>query len=210
MGTARTIITNVSTGALTLPPPWNVVVPAGKSVVVADSVSLVTSILGSTLSTCWRVSTDVATDVPTVVDSGILVAVLDLTNAQVKALHGTPKAIVAAPGTGNVLVPISAEVFLKYGGTNAFTSAAASVLAVKRTGGADLLVGGTQAFLQGTASGVQALTPATAPADSKTLSDNIALQVWNNNASEIAGNAGLDNTLRVVLRYSIDSAPAGW
>jgi hypothetical protein len=138
----------------------------------------------------------------------VLTAVLTVSNAQAKALKATGLTLVPAPGAGRILVPIEATVYLKYGGTNAFTAPASESLVVKRVGGANLLIGGAQAFLQATASSANRMTSANAAqasvTDSKTLSDNVALQFINVGAAEIAGNAGADNTLVVVASYRID------
>jgi hypothetical protein len=141
--------------------------------------------------------------------------VLSLTNAQVKALKATPVAIVAAPGAGKVLVPLECSVYLKYGGTNAFTAnASEDNVAIRRAAGATLLKGCSQTFLQGTASGVAKLAVAAAAqtsiAEAKSASDNKGLEVVNVGAAEIAGNAGGDNIVMVVLTYRVDTAPVGW
>lgn len=131
---------------------------------------------------------------------------LALTNAQIKALKATPITIVAAPGVGSVIVPIDCQVYLLYG-TSAFTANASdNNVTIKRVGGSTLLTGCAQAFVQATSSGVCKLVPGSASiADTKLLSDNIALQVANAGAAEIAGNAGNDNTMIVKLTYRVDS-----
>jgi hypothetical protein len=229
---ARTKITNVSTGALALPPPYFSPLPAGAAVVVADDLATVNANLGS-VPGMWRTevepdsgdTTPVAGPLATAdladasvtstkIDPSVVqTVVIDLTNAQIKAMKATPVTLVAAPGAGKALVPIECLVYLKYGGTNAFTANVGENLAVKRVGGANQLIGGVQAFIQGAASAVNNLVPANAAqasvTDSKTLSDNIALQIANIGAVEIAGNAANNNTMRVVLTYRVDAAPAG-
>lgn len=228
-------VRNVSGYPVTLPLPYNGVLAPGASVIISSTLATVNANLGSAVGPVFDTYLVASSNTPTAsaaaaptgsiptaslanaavttakVDPSLVQSVtLPLTNAQLKAAHATPVTIVAAPGAGKVLVPIAANIYLKYGGTNAFTAAAGNVLAVKRAGGADILVGGPQAFVQATASTVNTMADVATFSDAKTVADNVALQFWNNNASEIAGNNALDNTMSVVLTYRVDSAPAGW
>jgi hypothetical protein len=132
---------------------------------------------------------------------------LAITNAQAKAIRATPLTIVAAPGAGPVIVPISAYVGLIYGGTNAFTSAANDNLSLKLKdgSGAILMSGAVQAFLQAVNSAINFMVPGQAVGAtvnvSKANGDNQPLVVHNQSAAEIAGNAAADNTLLVTVTY---------
>lgn len=149
-----------------------------------------------------------AAGVVTLANTTIKTSTTLLTNAQVKALRATPITVVAAPGAGFIVYPIAAWLELVYGGTNAFTSAAADNLALKwkDSTGVALLTGGLQAFLQGTASAFNNLLPNAIGSDVnvlKSVADNQPLVIHNISASEIAGNAGADNTLNLVVKYAI-------
>lgn len=62
-------------------------------------------------------------------------AVITITSAQLLALNGTPQTLVAAPGAGIALVPISARLFLDYGGTAYDGIATGEDLAIRYTDG---------------------------------------------------------------------------
>jgi hypothetical protein len=49
--------------------------------------------------------------------AGLQVATITLSAAQISALHGSPVPIVAAPGTGNAVAPLSAAFQYKVGGS---------------------------------------------------------------------------------------------
>lgn len=139
--------------------------------------------------------------------------ILVITNAQAKALRATPLTLVVAQGVGKLIVPIQCTISLIYGGTNAFTSAASDVFALKYKDGTtpSLYSGGVQAFVQATTSGMSLFVPAVAAGASvnitKAQGDNQPLVIHNQTASEIAGNAGADNTFLVTLSYTIQ--PSG-
>jgi hypothetical protein len=134
---------------------------------------------------------------------------LAITNAQAKALRATPLTIVNAPGAGKIINPVSCTVGLIYGGTNAFTSAINDVLGLKYKDGttASLFTGAVQGFIQATTNSLSLMVPAVAAGSTvnitKANADNQPLVVHNITASEIAGNAGADNTLLVTLTYQI-------
>lgn len=132
-----------------------------------------------------------------------------LTNAQIKAIRATPVTLVAAPGAGKYIQPISCTVELVYGGTNAFTAAANDNLSLKWKDGSGgiLWSGAVQAFVQATNSAFSPFVPGAAVGatlnQAKANVDNQPLVMHNQTAGEIAGNAAGDNTMRVNLHYSI-------
>lgn len=86
-------------------------------------------------------------------------ATLLLTNAQCKALRATPVTIVAAPGAGKFIQPVAAMAELVYGGTNAFIQGGAGDnLSLKWQDGSTAVImsGGIGAWAQNTASAYSA------------------------------------------------------
>lgn len=128
---------------------------------------------------------------------------LTLTSAQVKALHGTPITLIAAPGVGKVIAIVS-NVWTKltYGGTNAFTAAAAQTIVLSygtaQTIGTIMANGGitnaATAYSNGT------LTPVFTATASASL-ENVAVTLYNPVATEIGGNAANNNTIGVAVVY---------
>lgn len=143
------------------------------------------------------------------VGNALRAVTLAITNAQAKALRATPLTIVNAPGAGKIILPMSCFIGLIYGGTNAFTSAANDVFGLKYKDGttASILTGGVQAFVQATTNSLSKFVDAVAAGStiniSKANADNQPLVIHNITASEIAGNAGADNTFIVNLTYAI-------
>lgn len=137
-----------------------------------------------------------------------------MTNAQAKAFRATPVTIVAAPGAGKVIVPVSCLISLIYGGTNAFVQGGAGdnfSLKLKDSGGAILMSGGIGAFTQNTTSAFSLMVPGLAAGSSSNITkangDNQPLVVHNQAAAELTGNAGADNTFLLTLTYLIQ--PSG-
>lgn len=135
---------------------------------------------------------------------------LTLTNAQAKAFRATPITIVGAPGAGKLIIPITCNISLVYGGTNAFTQGGAgSNFSLKYKDGttASLMTGGIGAFVQNTVSAFSLMVPAVAAGSevnvTKANGDNQPLVVHNPAAAELTGNAGADNTFVLNLVYQI-------
>jgi hypothetical protein len=122
---------------------------------------------------------------------------LALTNAQAKAFRATPVTIVAAPGAGKLIIPVSCAISLVYGGTNAFVQGGAGdnfSLKYKDGTTASLMTGGIGAFTQATASAFSLMVPAVAAGSSVNISkangDNQPLVVHNPAAAELTGQRG--------------------
>ena len=122
-----------------------------------------------------------------------------LTSAQVKALKATPITIVPAPGAGFAIVPTAVHIYVDYGGTNAFTESADD-LSIGYATGAELKEIESTGLIDQTNDEWRYITfeydETFIPEDNKAV-------VLTNLDDEIAGNAGANNTLSIVIFYRI-------
>jgi len=137
--------------------------------------------------------------------SGINVATVNLTSAEVKALRATHKTLIAAPGAGKLVVVESVTLQLNYGGTNAFTESADNLVVQYTDSGTDITGAiETTGFIDQTADTVAVYYPAAiAGMATATAGVNEAVELFNTGDGEIAGNAAADNTLNVTVAYRI-------
>jgi|SRR6185312_5528023 len=155
--------------------------------------------------TAGQVLTSNGAAAPTWQTSPINVVTVILTSAQIKALNATPIQMVAAPGAGKVLTilaPIYAE-FL-YGGSNVFVAAAAQSIRIYWGTGTGtpaaqvvnntVLTGSqSQYTIQNVTTSTGLVTP---------FFENLPINLWNDTATEISGNAANNNTIGVTLVYT--------
>ena len=141
---------------------------------------------------------------------GMLLASLTLTNAQIKALHGTPIQLVAAPGANKVILPISMSCKFIYGGTNVFVAGAAQSIGLYYNNTTTPAI-----FTSNVASNAMIVSNANKFAFSANVSDllnqtvgvidNVNVALYNPIATEITGNAANNNTISFQLVYWIAS-----
>jgi len=150
-------------------------------------------------------SETILTNQATQLSTGINVTSVNLTSAEVKALRATPKALIAAPGAGKIVVVESVTLQLNYGGTNAFTESADNLVVQYNDSGADITAAiETTGFIDQTADMVAIVYPATIAAmAAATVGVNEAVELFNTGDGEIAGNAANNNTLNVTVAYRI-------
>jgi hypothetical protein len=128
--------------------------------------------------------------------------VVNLTNAEIKALRASPKVLVPAPGAGWFLEFHKAILCLNYG-SNALTESTDN-LVIEYAGGQDVTAAITAAgFITATADTYCVVGAATIAAAAKTAIENQALRLFNTGDGEYAGNAGLDTTMTVITEYWI-------
>lgn len=132
-----------------------------------------------------------------------------LTNAQIKALRATPVTLVAAPGTGYMLVFRGASLLLD-AGANVLTESTAN-LGIKYTDGSGVQVNETveaTGFIDQAVDTATYARPKLDPIVAKSGCENKALVLHNLGAGEYAGNAAADATLRVKVWYA--RIKTGW
>lgn len=130
-------------------------------------------------------------------------AKVTLTNAEIKALAASPKELVAAPGANHVLEFVSAILRMVYGGTNVFTESGDN-LAVKYTDDSGVAVSTTIETTGWIDQNTSAQTRAIPVLDAIVADESDCVNaplVLDNLGSEIAGNAGNDNTMEVYISY---------
>jgi predicted RecA/RadA family phage recombinase len=133
-------------------------------------------------------------------------AVVQVSNAEIKALRATPKELVAAPGANKFLEFVSA-VLVNNGGTNAITESDDN-LAVKYNNGSGAAA--SQAieatgFIDQTAKTITNAVPKIDAIVSAANGANKALVLHNTGDGEYAGNAAADVTLTVNIQYRVHS-----
>jgi len=138
---------------------------------------------------------------------GILSASGTLTNAQIKALVGTPVQLIAAPGSGKIIMIISLLVKMVYGGTNAFTDTGGQGIALTY-GGQESVIVPTVNFLTSSAVTATASTITISPpvyggtiAYATAANANVSACVVS--GTNITGNAAGNNTIAWQLNYYI-------
>jgi len=139
--------------------------------------------------------------------AGILSVSGTLTNAQVKALHGTPVQILAAPGAGKVIQVITASFTLDYGGTNAFTAGASQTIQVYYGTLVQITIGLVNTALVSTSSRYNQSDPLLNSVQPYSSVVNTAVNLYNSVVTEITGNAANNNTVSYNIIYRTITIP---
>lgn len=144
------------------------------------------------------------TNIGSMDSSVIKVDIVNLTNAQIKALRATPKTLVAAPGATKSIELISAILKLT-AGANVLTEAADN-MAIRYTDGSGVIVSQTieaTGFIDQAANTFTNALPKIDAIAAATGALNQALVLHNTGDGEYAGNAAADATMRVRIVYRV-------
>ena len=125
-----------------------------------------------------------------------------LTNAQIKALHGTPVQVIAAQGSGTVIRITTASVKMIYGGTNVFTAAASQTINLYYATSTSIATMLSNAQIVASASQIT-MTTVTTVANTYATYDNLAVNFYVSAATEITGNAANNNTVSYSITYQV-------
>ena len=133
-------------------------------------------------------------------------ATVTLTSAQIKALHATPITLVAAPGSGKVVVLLSYFAKFVYGGSNVFVAGAAQNIKIYYS---DLATNSqtvfTNSIVVGTATNWKT-SAQSAISTTTTNFENLGIVAYNDVATEISGNAANNNTIDFIICYYTGNA----
>lgn len=135
--------------------------------------------------------------------SVILSASGQLTSAQIKALHATPIQVIAAPGSGKMIVMINFFSSFVYGGTNPFTAGASQAVEFYYGTSTSSQSALTNVQLVGTSSGAKVISIPNLSFAATSTWDNKAINLYNSVATEITGNAANNNVLNYEVTYYI-------
>ena len=138
--------------------------------------------------------------------SKIISVTISLTNAQIKTIHATPITVVAAPAAGTYVSVVSAAAKMTYGGTNAFTNGSSNPLGLFYTnnaGQAAIASILSSASIIATATQIQVSNTSALTGVAYSGVDAKALVISSLTATEIAGNAAANNTIKVTVNYQL-------
>ncbi len=137
--------------------------------------------------------------------SAISTSTTTLTSAQIKALHGTPIQLIAAPGAGKTIVVVAAMAKFTYGGTNVFTTSGAQSIGVYYNSGTTAVLTGanfvTNAMVISSANKFSNVVGVSNTNVAAGVVDNVNVVAFNSVVTEIAGNAANNNTCEIILYY---------
>jgi hypothetical protein len=133
----------------------------------------------------------------------ILEASGTLTSAQIKSLRATPIQVIAAPGAGKTIIPISITTKINYGGSNVFVAGASQIIALYYGTSLLSISAVPNSMIVASSNQIKAtITSGLGPALTTTI-DNVAMNLYNTVATEISGNAANDNTIEYNIIYQI-------
>jgi hypothetical protein len=128
-----------------------------------------------------------------------------LTSAEIKLLHANPIVVIPAQGAGTFISIINVVTKLNYGGSNVFVAGASQFLSLWY----DNYVTGWRPFNAivnaqiVAANSSYSLTSPLFITGLAAASENKAIIIANNNATEISGNASNDNTITIEITYCV-------
>ena len=129
-----------------------------------------------------------------------------LTNANIKALRATKKALVATPGADKFLELVSAQLILNYG-SEVLTESADDMVIQYATSGVDATAAITaNGFITAAADTIINVLPKALGAVVATNLVNNGLELFNTGDGEYGGNASADTTMTVKITYRIHTA----
>ncbi len=134
----------------------------------------------------------------------VLSSEVTLTHAQIILLRSAPITVVTAPGSGNTIHFVGAQLKMVYGGTNVYTNP--QDLSIRYTNGSGVIVSSTITGAGFEDPAVSTYTSATAIPNAivaATAAEAQPLVIHNIGGSEIAGNAAANNTIVVTVYYQV-------
>jgi hypothetical protein len=134
-------------------------------------------------------------------------ATVTLTSAQVKALHGTPIQIIAAPGSGKIVLPVTVSAEMKYGGSNVFVAGASQWIELRYNSAAGQAIGtilsNTSIVASQSRLEAQQATSFVLSNNATAAVENLKIVAYEPFATEISGNAANNNTVIINVWYEI-------
>ena len=142
----------------------------------------------------------------TATDSAIKTDTIELSNADIKALRGTKKELVATPGADYFVELISAVLILDYG-SEVLTESVDNLVIQYATSGVDATAAiEMTGFIDSTADIIAVIPALTLTGVAATNLVNNALELFNTGDGEFGGNASNDTTMTVKVNYRVHKA----